>query len=102
MQERPTDYHSVSRLGRFWLRDRDSNPDRLIQSQLSYRWTIPQRAAYSTTTGRPGQALVPRGCPRGNGDAGARSAVKSPFAAQFYVWRFCSTRPTHASANMNQ
>jgi len=45
---------------------------------------------------------VPRGCPRGNGDAGARSAVKSPFAAQFYVWRFCSTRPTHASANMNQ
>src|SRR5690554_605709 len=22
-----------------WLRDRDSNPDRLIQSQVSYHWT---------------------------------------------------------------
>ena len=29
----------------FKLGDRDSNPGLLIQSQLSYRWTIPQRKA---------------------------------------------------------
>src|SRR5262249_29824772 len=34
-----------SRISAFadWLRDRDSNPDHMIQSQVSYHWTIPQR-----------------------------------------------------------
>jgi hypothetical protein len=40
------DYQLVV-IKRLWLRDRDSNPDRLIQSQLSYHWTIPQRTTAS-------------------------------------------------------
>ena len=43
MKIRLTDLESINRIWGFWLRDRDSNPDRLIQSQVSYHWTIPQR-----------------------------------------------------------
>ncbi len=39
-----------------WLGDRDSNPGRLIQSQLSYRWTIPQRQGDYTTQNAEMQA----------------------------------------------
>ena len=42
-------------LAPFWLRDRDSNPDRLIQSQVSYRWTIPQQRGEYTTAAQAAQ-----------------------------------------------
>jgi hypothetical protein len=31
-----------------WLGDRDSNPDSMVQSHVSYRWTISQQDAEGT------------------------------------------------------
>ena len=43
-----------------WLRCRDSNPDYLIQSQMSYRWTTPQydHRVYNTAFQEQSQEFI--------------------------------------------
>ena len=36
-----------------WLGDRDSNPDSMVQSHVSYRWTISQRRTSILAKGFP-------------------------------------------------